>query len=405
MPKFKYTAEGSEGGGTATGVIEAETATTAGLALMEQGLFVKSLAEQKSILQFEISRKKVSRKELMHFSRQMAVFLRAGIPVLDALSIIRQETTKKLFASVLEDMIEGLRSGSTFTAAVVSHPEAFPPFYVGVIEAAELSGNLSRALDEVADYIDRDLEARKKVQSALFYPAVVAAMSVVTVLVLCIFVLPRFAKFFEELHAKLPLPTRMLLSISDFFSTFWWVVVALLVAGVSTIVFGLRTEKGKAIRDRLLLRVPVLNDLVRTAIIERFCRTLSSLVRSGVPLPDALAVTAEGSNNIVFKEGLHEVRTAMIRGEGLAGPISAVDLFPGAARQMIRVGEETGTLDMQLDTCAQYYGRDLDFKIARFTNLFEPAVILFMGVVVGFVAVALISAMYGIFGQVRVEGI
>ena len=183
MPKYKYTAEGGEGG-TSTGVIDAESPTNAGLALMEQGLFVKSISEQKSILQFEITRKKVSRKELMHFSRQLAVFLRAGIPVLDALSIIRQETSKKLFASVLEDMVDSLRAGSTFTSCVVAHPEAFPAFYVGVVEAAELSGNLSRALDEVADYIDRDLEARKKVQSALFYPGVVALMSVVTVLVI-----------------------------------------------------------------------------------------------------------------------------------------------------------------------------------------------------------------------------
>jgi type IV pilus assembly protein PilC len=143
----------------------------------------------------------------------------------------------------------------------------------------------------------------------------------------------------------------------------------------------------------------VVGDLVRTAIIERFCRTLSSMVRAGVPLPDALMVTANGTNNVVYKDGLNEVQALMLEGRGLAEPIAISDLFPGAARQMIRVGEETGTLDTQLETAAKYYERDLDFKIARFTNLFEPAVILFMGVVVGFVAVALISAMYGIFGQ------
>lgn len=403
MAKYKYTAEGSDGG-SSTGVIEADTPTNAGLALMERGLFVRTLDQHKSVLQFEITRKKVSRKELMHFSRQLAVFLRAGIPVLDALSIIGQETSKKLFSAVLTDMIESLRAGATFTACVVAHPEAFPPFYVGVVEAAELSGNLSRALDEVADYIDRDLEARKKVQSALFYPGVVAIMSVATVMILCTFVLPRFAKFFEELSAELPLPTRMLLGLSDIFTTFWPLMLAGMIGTAATVGFGLRTARGKAIRDRLLLRIPVLGDLVRTAIVERFCRTLSSLVRSGVPLPEALAVTAQGSNNVVYRKGLAEVRAAMIQGEGLAGPIASADLFPGACRQMIRVGEETGTLDMQLETAAQYYGRDLDFKITRFTNLFEPAVILFMGVVVGFVAVALISAMYGIFGQVQVEG-
>jgi type IV pilus assembly protein PilC len=399
MPRYKYTAEGNDGF-AATGSIEAESPAAAGLALMERGLFVKKLSEQKSLLQYEIARKRVSRKELMHFSRQLAVFLRAGIPIIDALECIRQETPpKKLFATVLADMIEALRAGSTFTATAVTHPEAFPPFYIGVLEAAELTGNLDRSLDEVANYIDRDLEARRKVQSALFYPAVVFLMSVATVLVLTSFVLPRFKTFFEELHAKLPLPTRMLLAASGLLSKGWPLILLFLVGSIGAIFYGIRTEHGRAIRDHLLLRIPVVGDLVRTAIIERFCRTLSSMVRSGVPLPDALVVTANGTNNVVYKEGLSEVQSLMLEGQGLAGPIAATDLFPGAARQMIRVGEETGTLDTQLETAAKYYERDLDFKITRFTNLFEPAVILFMGVVVGFVAVALISAMYGIFGQ------
>ncbi len=404
MPRYKYIAEGNDGF-AANGTIEAESPAGAGLALMERGLFVKKLTEQKSLLQYEIARKRVSRKDLMHFSRQLAVFLRAGVPIIDALDIIRQELPpKKLLGSVLDDMMEALRSGSTFTAAAVTHPEAFPPFYIGVLEAAEMTGHLDHSLDEVANYIDRDLEARRKVQSALFYPAVVFLMSVVTVLVLTTFVLPRFKTFFEELNAELPLPTRMLLAGSGLLSKGWPLILLLLVGSIGTVVYGLRTEQGRAIRDHLLLRIPVVGDLVRTAIIERFCRTLSSMVRSGVPLPDALVVAANGTNNVVYREGLSEVQALMLEGRGLAGPIATVELFPGAARQMIRVGEETGTLDTQLETAATYYERDLDFKIARFTNLFEPAVILFMGVVVGFVAVALISAMYGIFGQISTVG-
>jgi type IV pilus assembly protein PilC len=299
----------------------------------------------------------------------------------------------------MDDMMDGLRSGATLTSTVRAHPEAFPQFYIGVIEAAEMTGNLDAALDEVADYVDRDLEARRKIQSALFYPAVVLMMSIATVLVLTIFVLPRFEKFFKDLHAKLPLPTRMLLSTTGFMTANWvLIVVALLVAGL-TIGFGPRTPKGRAIRDRLVLKLPVVGDLVRGAIVERFCRTLSSMVRSGVPLPEALVVTSDGTNNVVYRDGLTQVREAMLQGEGLAGPLARTGLFPGAARQMIRVGEETGTLDIQLHTSAEYYGRDLDYKITRFTNLFEPAVILFMGLVVGFVAVALVSAMYGIFNQ------
>jgi type IV pilus assembly protein PilC len=399
MPKYKYTATDAAGV-PVTGVIDGSTPTAAGLALMERDLDVSALSEHRGIMQFEITKKRVPRKDLMQFSRQLAVFLRSGIPVIDALEVIQEELPKKsLFREVLEDMIEGLRAGSTLTAVVRAHPEAFPNFYVGVIEAAELTGHLDSALEEVANYVDRDLEARRKIQSALFYPLVVLLMSIATVLVLTIFVLPRFEKFFRELHAKLPLPTRMLLSITSFLTTFWIPIVLVLFLAGLVVGFGPRTPAGKKIRDRIVLKTPVLGDLVRGSIVERFCRTLSSMVRSGVPLPDALLVAADGTNNAVYHEGLTSVRDSMLRGEGLARPLAGTGLFPGAAKQMIRVGEETGTLDAQLSTAAEYYGRDLDFKITRFTNLFEPAVILFMGVVVGFVAIALVSAMYGIFNQ------
>jgi len=402
MPKFKYTAVDSDGS-ESCGVIEGESRTGAGLALLERDLQVTELAEHKSILRFEISRKKVPRKDLMQFSRQMAVFLRAGIPVTDALDIIREEAANKsLFAAALAEMALALRGGSTFTEAAMAHPEAFPPFYIGVLEAAEMTGNLDNALEELAVYIDRDLEARRKIQSALFYPVVVLLMSIATVVVLTTFVLPRFKTFFKDLHAKLPLPTRMLLSITDIIGRDWpFILGAAIVAGL-VLGFGPRTPRGRDIRDTLILKVPVVGDMVRVAIIERFCRTLSSMVRSGVSLPDALVVVADGTSNVVYRRGLDEVRTSMIQGEGLAGPVARTGLFPGAARQMIRVGEETGTLDKQLETSAKYFETELNFKITRFTNLFEPAVILMMGFMVGFVAIALVSAMYGIFNQVSV---
>ena len=402
MPKFNYVAVGPDGA-QVTGLQEAENLGALSGLLRERNLSMQEAREKKSIMQFELTKKKVPRKDLMHFSRQMAVFLRAGIPVIDALNIIREELPKKnVLADCLADMVQALESGTTFTGAARSHPEAFPAFYLGVLEAAELTGNLAQALDEVSRYIERDLEARKKIQSALFYPAVVFLMSITTVIVLSTFVLPKFKKFFSELHAKLPLPTRMLLSFTDLMMQYWWLLLVV-VMGVGVVIgFGPRTPKGREIRDKALLRFPVIGDLISTSIIERFCRTLSSMVRAGVPLPDALSVTTDGTNNVVYRQKLNDVREAMLRGEGLAGPIGRADLFPGAARQMIRVGEETGTLDDQLETSAHYFGTELDFKIARFTNLFEPAVILFMGVVVGFVAVALVSAMYGIFNQTTI---
>lgn len=401
MGKFAYTALTADGM-TVEGIESGADGAFVRAALVARQLHPVQVVEKKSILQFEITKKKVARKHLMHFSRQMAVFLRAGVPILDALQVITDETADKLFKKSLDDMIDALRAGATFAGAAEEHPEVFPKFYLGILKSAELTGNLDSVLDQLADYIDRDLEAKRKITSALVYPAIVMLMSVVTVVVLAAFVLPRFKTFFESLHAKLPLPTRMLLSISTFLTGWWFVLVGIVVAVAAFLLFALRSEKGKEIRDTVILRLPVLGDVVRTAILERFCRIFSSMVSAGVPLPDAMAVTAEGTSNFVYRQGLASARERMLQGEGLAQPLAETDLFPAAARQMFRVGEDTGTLDEQLHTAAVYFDRELDFKIKRFTSLFEPAVILFMGLIVGFVAVALVSAMYGIFNQVKV---
>jgi len=299
-------------------------------------------------------------------------------------------------------MIEDLRAGDTFASAASSHPEAFPNFYVGILESAELTGNLDTVLNQLAEYIERDVEARSTLTSALIYPGVVAGMSVVTVVILAGFVLPRFRVFFKSLNAKLPLPTRMLLSMSGFISAWWYVLFAALLGLVIGFVAMRRSPNGRAILDSLILRAPVLGDLIQAAVLERICRVLSSMIRAGVDLPQAMAVTADAANNAVYHRGIEQIREEMMEGQGLAVPLARTGLFPGAAQQMFRVGEETGTLDLQLETAAVYYHRELEVRVKRFTSLFEPAVIIMMGLVVGFVAVALISAMYGIYSQVKV---
>lgn len=359
-------------------------------------------AKGKSILQFEITAKKVPRKELMHFSRQLAVFIKAGIPIIDSLEAIHEEMGHKFFRQVIEDIIESLRGGATFADACLPHERAFPPYYLGILRSAELTGRLDTVLVQLSDYIERDVEARRKVSSALTYPAVIAALAVVVVVILVTVVLPKFKTFFASLNTQLPAPTRLLLSISGWLSANWYYLVgALLLLLISTVV-GLRTDRGKVLRDRVMLRTPVIGDLMQHVVLERFCRILSAMMQAGVPLPDALRVTTDATSNRVFQEGLTEARAAMMRGEGLATPLIATGLFPPSAKQMFRVGENTGTLDQQLETAAVYFERELDYKIKRFTNLFEPAVIIAMGLVVGFVAVALVSAMYGIFRHSQV---
>ncbi|MCW2544528.1 MAG: pilC [Frankiales bacterium] len=356
-----------------------------------------------SIWQFELTPKKVPRKDLMHFSRQLAVFIKAGIPILEALEVIREELPNKHFLSILDALVDDLQGGATFADALSAHEDAFPAYYVGILRSAELTGHLDDVLLQLSEYIERDVEARRKVVSALTYPAVIAVMSVVVVVVLTVYVMPKFQVFFEGLHAKLPAPTRALLAISSILTTYWFVFVGAGVLIAATLVISIRSTSGRYHRDRILLRLPVIGELVRFAALERFCRILSSMTAAGVPLPDALRVTADAISNEVFRRGLMSAREAMMRGEGLAQPLAETELFPAAARQMMRVGEATGTLDAQLETAAAYFDRELDFKIKRFTDLFEPAVLLTMGLVVGFVAIALVSAMYGIFRQVGVQ--
>ena len=401
MARYRYNAV-DDSGARVSGVEMATSSGAAHLALLERGFQPLEVTEKKSVLKLEITTKKVPRKEIMHFSRQLGVFVKAGIPIMEALEVIAGETTEKLLKKILLEMIDALQAGDTFAAAAASHPEAFPNYYVGILESAELTGNLDTVLNQLADYIERDTEARGKLTSALIYPGVVLGMCIVTVVILAAFVLPRFEVFFKSLHAKLPLPTRMMLGASAFVTHWWYAlfggIVVLVVAAVAT----RRSEGGRAFLDGLILKLPIVGDLVQAAVLERICRVLASMIGAGVALPEAMTVTADASNNAVYRHGLNSIREQMMEGQGLAGPLARTGLFPGAARQMFRVGEETGTLDHQLETAAAYYHRELDVKVTRFTSLFEPAVIIFMGVVVGFVAVALVTAMYGIYNQVKV---
>jgi type IV pilus assembly protein PilC len=400
LESYRYSAL-DESGKKISGTEKAASASAAHLMLIQRGLQPIDVREHKSVLKFEITKKKVSRKEIMHFSRQLSVFVEAGIPIMEALELISEETTDKLLKKVLLDMVSELQAGDTFASAAASHPEAFPRYYVAVLESAELTGTLDTVLLELATYLETDIEARSAITSALIYPAVVAVMAVVTVIVLATFVLPKFRTFFSSLGAKLPLPTRMLLSISGFISTWWWAIAAIIIFVVVAFVALRRSKQGRAWLDSVILKLPVAGSLLQAAIVERVCRVLASLVTAGVDLPRAMSVTAEASNNAVYTRGLNHIREQMMEGAGLAQPLADTGLFPAAARQMFRVGEETGTLDKQLSTAAAFYHRELEIKVKHFTSLFEPAIIIFMGLIVGFVAVALVSAMYGIYKQVN----
>lgn len=402
MARFKYVAVAADGA-RQSAEVDAMSADALRNELTARQLEVVKIREKRTFSKIEITKQRVKRQEIMHFSRQMAAFVRAGIPIVDAIDTVREGTTNDRFNAILGDVAEQIQGGTPFSEALGRHREVFPSYYLGILRSAEVTGRLDVVLDQLSEYLERDVEARQKVKSALTYPAIVFVMSIATVVILVAWVLPRFTSFFEEFDAELPLPTRMLLNMSHFVQAWWWALIVGVTAVTLAIYLFQKSAPGRMLRDRLILRTPLIGVIARYAVVERFCRLVSAMTKAGVPLPEAMQAAIEGANNRVYQKALEQVRDAMLEGEGIADPVAATELFPAAAVQMLRVGEETGTLDEQLDAAGEYYSRELDYKLKRLTALAEPAIIVFMGVLVGFVAVALISAMYGVFNQQKLS--
>ncbi|HVT76317.1 MAG TPA: type II secretion system F family protein [Acidimicrobiales bacterium] len=384
-----------------TGSIKGTSVHGVASMLVDKGLEIRSVRKKANPLKFEITAVKANRADVMHFSRQLSAFIKAGVPVADAIEMLHAEMKDKVLKGVLMDMVESLRRGENLSNAIAPHTEAFPPFYVSVLKSVEVTGQLDVVLDQLSQYLERDLEARRKIKAALAYPVMVLCMSVGVVGILAGFVLPRFKGFFKEFDAKLPLPTRLLLGFTDITTNYWWVFAAFAVIVTALFLTVGRTYRGKRAKHKAMLRMPLVGPVVQYAVVERFCRVLSSMVNAGVPLPESLRLAAEGANNVPFTEAIMRARHEMLEGRGLAEPIGETKMFPAAVTQMLAVGENTGTLDSQLESMAVYYERELEYKLKNLTTMFEPMAILFVAGIVGFVAVALVSAMYGIFNQVK----
>jgi type IV pilus assembly protein PilC len=343
----------------------------------------------------------VKAEVVMAFSRSVASFLEAGISVFEALEIVGEETASDVMRVRIADMRASIERGSSFADAVAGHADVFPAYYRAMVRSAEYTGRLDDVLYQLSLYLERDITARKEVKSALTYPVLVLAVATAAMVVMAVFVLPKFSGMYRSLGAELPLPTRVLLGTTDFLTGSWPQLVAL--AGLALVLTWavIGGGHGKRRRDRLAMRLPVVGQLFHLISIERFCRVLAALAKAGVPLPEAIEMSAASTNNSIFELKLGAVRDALVRGGGLSAPVVESGIFPIAARQMIRVGERTGSLGHQLSKAAGYYEREVTFQMKRATDLFQPAVIMFVGGLVGFVAVAQVSAMYSIFSQVK----
>jgi type IV pilus assembly protein PilC len=401
MARFEYVATAPDGR-RRSGVQRAANRDAAEHALYQRNLRGIRVTEKRGVMQVEIGRSKVKRDEVMHLSRQLGAFVRAGLPLIEAVHTLGVESASPTLRRIMADVEKGLHRGDSLSSCFDRHPRTFPVYYRGILRSAELTGQLDTVLDQLSKYLERDLEARRRINQALIYPSMIAMLALVTVVVLAGFVLPRFKTFFEGLGAQLPLAPRILLAISDFVLGWWWAVLGGVLAVILIVLLAVQSNAGRYARDKLLLRLPVIGGTIRYALVERFCRVLASMAAAGVALPEALRVATDSLRNRVFIRSLARVNEEMLEGQGLAVPLSRTRLFPGTAARMIRVGEETGTLETQLEVTARYYESELDYKLKKLTALFEPTIIIAVGLIVGFVAVAMVSAMYGIFGQVKI---
>ncbi|MDQ1476179.1 MAG: type pilus assembly protein PilC, partial [Actinomycetota bacterium] len=352
MSRFRYTAVAADGT-RIKDELDAMSETLARDELLSRNLEVQRIkSARRSVLQIQLTKQRVKRSDIMNFSRQMAAFVAAGIPLTEGLHVIARSTTNKRWQKVLSDASEAIAQGAQFSDALARNANLFPPYYLGIVKAAELTGRLDVALVQLSDYLERDLETRSRINQALAYPMVVLGMAFVTVAVLAVWVLPKFAVFFKGLGAKLPMSTRLLIGVAEFTKTFWYLYIFGAAGFVGLAMFFWKASAGRRMRDRMTLRMPLLRDIVLYSVVERVTRILGAMSRAGVPLPDAMAAAIQGADNSVFEKGLLTAQARMLEGEGLAGPVSDSGLFPEAAVQMMMVGENTGTLDIQLENAS-----------------------------------------------------
>ena len=335
-------------------------------------------------------RQKVKDKDIVIFTRQFSTMIDAGLPLVQALDILSGQVENKTLGKTLTQVKSDVESGATYADALKKHPRIFTELYVNMVAAGEAGGILDTILNRLAAYIEKAMKLKKKVKGAMVYPAVVTTIAVLVIAVIMIFVVPTFSKMFATLGGTLPLPTRIVVNLSHFIAGIGGLMVAgAIVAVIVFIVQVRRTEKGKLIIDRILLKLPIFGILLNKVAVAKFTRTLGTLVSSGVPILDGLEITAKTSGNKVIEYAILDVRKGVVGGKTLAEPITKLKVFPPMVTHMIAVGESTGALDSMLSKIADFFDDEVDAAVSNLTAMMEPILMVFLGGAVGFIVVAM----------------
>lgn len=341
-------------------------------------------------------RGRVRQRDLLVLTQELATLVSAGLPLDRALSVLAGLTVKEELKKAIGQILRSVQQGKSLAEALAEYPKIFPPLYVNMVKAGEVGGFLDTALQRLSEYLEKAHEVQEQIKSALAYPIILTAVGGLSIIFMFTFILPRFAVLFDDVGHALPTPTRLLLAISHGLRAYWWTLVIAGVGGWFGVRQYLATPQGRLAWDRLRLRLVLVGELLRKREVGRFARTLGTLLKSGVPLLQALEVVEEVAGNQMIRGALREVRVGVREGQGIAGPLGRGGVFPTLALQMISVGEETGRLDEMLMRVAEHYERDSYSQIQRLTSLVEPLLILTMGLVVGFVVISMLLGVFSI---------
>ena len=363
--------------------------------LRKKRIMVTSLKEKSKGFKFTMpGAGSVSTKEMAIFTRQFATMISAGLPLVQCLDILAAQTSNPAFARVIADVTREVEAGSTLADALGKHKKTFDDLFRNMIQAGEAGGILDDILLRLAQYIEKADALKRKIQGAMIYPAVVLCVALGATAFMLIFIIPTFAKMFMDFGGELPLPTKIVMGLSNFLRGYWYILLGI----VGAVAFGIKrfyaTEAGKMKIDRFLLRVPVLGSVIRKAAIARFTRTLGTLVSSGVPILSGLDITARTAGNKVVEKAIYATRESISQGDTIAEPLRQSGVFPPMVTQMIGVGEQTGALDEMLDKIANFYDDEVDTAVEQLTSIIEPVMIVVMGVIVGGMLISMYLPMF-----------
>jgi type IV pilus assembly protein PilC len=399
MPVFTYTARPAAGGEFQSGEVDLKTREEV-LDYLQRRRLIPVAVRQKPreySLSFGTG---ISTREIVVFTRQFATMINAGLPLVQSLDILGEQTDNPNLRKVVQQVLFNVESGSTLAESMEKHPKVFTKLFVSMVSAGEAGGILDTILLRLATFLEKSDALIRKIKGAMVYPAAIIGVAVAAVAILLIFVIPTFQNMFESAGVPLPLPTQMVIFLSEFLQNFWWAVF--LAAGVGALAFRsyYATESGERVVDGFILRLPIIGDVQRKAAVARFTRTLGTLVSSGVPILEGLEITAKTAGNRVIQDAVMDARASIAGGETISGPLRASAVFPPMVVQMIHVGEQTGGLDEMLTKVADFYDEEVDTAVGALLSVMEPIMIVVLGVVVGGMIVAMYLPIFDMVGVV-----